>query len=152
VEDNAALSESTTPIGPEEIQPTALFACRVRELIGCHVEPESQWGCRVERLALTCTCLIIEHTLGVAGSPSLLVELAPAVATEENGDADQTQNSSQDKTSYTKPVVVKGERILLPLRCENHRGKCHQQPGRLESSHLVVVSPPTLCPNGVRAG
>lgn len=52
--------------------------------------------CSGWRLAVAGTTLVGEHLLSIASCPPslLLVELAPAVATEQDGDANETEDSS----------------------------------------------------------
>jgi len=97
--------------------------------VGCRFG-KSACAFRSTHLALAGTTLVGEHLLSIASCPPplVLVELAPAVATEQDGDANETEDRSEDQASDTQPVVVKGERVLLQvLFFGNHQGhECHQ--------------------------
>merc|ERR1719457_149858 len=58
-------------------------------------------------------CIIEGCTTTSSSPPFVLVELASATPTEEDGEANETQDSCQNQTSNTQPVVVESERVIL---------------------------------------
>ena len=65
-------------------------------LVICWLQVWEVSVCSDQTLAVTGTSLVIEHLLSIASCPPplVLVELASAVATEQDGDANETEDGS----------------------------------------------------------